>query len=156
MRASNAEAGELAMQRRAGNAKVVRRCRHVALGPRKGALNDAARGLCQVFRRSRVPAQDVGRQQRLRQALLRNPQRLASQAVCSDDQVVGIDRNQGTRTFVSHGRQLDARFRKAMRKLSASMFRAASVTAIAMRLANPSVRSARQDDTSSAAAMFPR
>ena len=43
----------------------------------------------------------------------------------------------------------------ASRKFSISMRRAASPTATAMRLTNPSVRSARQDDTSSAAASLP-
>ena len=81
---------------------------------------------------------------------------LARRTRRSRDEIVSINRQQRGADARFSGRQQDGYLRKCDAKFSTSIARAASKTAVAISLAKPSVRSARHEETSSAAPRSPR
>ena len=155
MRAMEVEAAQLSVQRCTADAERLGGGQNVAVAARQRPLYGGPLGLVEIPRRAGHAAEQVGCRQRLLQKIPRHAERQPRRPRRADNEVVGIDRDQPTAAAIVSGANRKRAFGNASRKFSISIRRAASPTATAMRLTKPSVRSARQEDTSSAAASLP-
>src|SRR5260370_1189867 len=106
---------QLSIERGAAHPERPGRSGDVAIGTRQRALPDPAFGGGEVFRPLPRRTEKVGCGERFLQAGLRNPKRLAGPARSPDDEIVRIDRNQGSCALV--GDDQDARLRIRLAKI---------------------------------------
>ena len=147
---------QLSVERGAAHAERLGRRGDVAIGARKCPLQHPALRGGKVFGHcSSTYADNIRCGQRLLQACLRNSERQTSRTGCPNDKIVLSTAIRALAPLSATGTTRMRALGYARRKYSASIRVAASFTAIAMRLTKFSIRSARQDDTSSAATRCP-